>query len=225
MPIAAIVGAVGALGGAAITANAADSAAKTAGQAAAANTALQSQIYGSNRAMAQPYVDAGTSALDELQGFLGLRGDPAASQAALDRYLNSTGYRFTRDQGTQAVEQAQLARGMGLSGSTLKALDAYGNGLAQQYGQQYAQALKGLADTGQSAAAALAGQGQTYASAVSSNANAAAAASGAAAATTAGAANSALAAAIQAFSGRGASSYGGSNAFGGGTNGLYTAGG
>ena len=60
----------------------------------------------------------------------------------------------------------------------MKALDAYGTGLADQYGQQYVSNLQTLTDTGQRAAGSLTGAGQAYANAVSSNNNAAATAAG-----------------------------------------------
>lgn len=170
---ALIIGA-GAVAGAGISAAATGNAAHDASQAAAANNALQSQIYQQNSANEQPYIQAGDKANTALQGFLGLGGDPAASQAALNNYLNSTGYQFTKSQGVQAAQQNAASSGMLNSGATLKALDAYGTGLADQYGQQYEQNLQGVASTGEGAANALAGQGQSYANAVSANNNSAA---------------------------------------------------
>jgi hypothetical protein len=170
---ALIVGA-GAVTGAAITAGATSNAADAATSAAQANDALQSQIYTQNSANEQPYIQAGDTANTALQGFLGLGGDPAASQAALNNYLNSTGYQFNLQQGEQAAEQNAASSGMLNSGATLKALDAYGTGLADQYGQQYEQNLQGVVNTGEGAANALSGQGQAYANAVSSNNNSAA---------------------------------------------------
>jgi hypothetical protein len=171
---ALIIGA-GTVAGAAISGSAADSAAHTAGATAAQNDALQSQIYGSNKALAQPYVDAGDRAETALNGFLGLGGDPAATQKAFNDYLDSTGYQFNLDQGLGAVSQSKAAAGLLGSGSTLKALDAYGTGLADQYGQQYVGNLQNEVSTGQNAVNGLTGAGQSYANAVSSNNNAAAA--------------------------------------------------
>lgn len=173
MPVAAaIIGAsvIGA-GASIISAHSASSAASNAAQQ---NNALQKQIYDSNVALEQPYIQSGDTANSALMGFLGLGGDPAASQAALNNYLNSTGYQFTKSQGIQAAQQNAASSGMLNSGSTLKALDAYGTGLADQYGQQYEQNLQGVASTGEGAANALAGQGQSYANAVSANNNSAA---------------------------------------------------
>jgi hypothetical protein len=105
------------------------------------NNALQSQIYQSNKGMIQPYVDRGNAAGDELNGFLSLGGDPAKTKAAFDAYLNSTGYQFNYDQGINAVNSDRAASGLLNSGSTLKALDEFGTGLPDSYGQQYADNL------------------------------------------------------------------------------------
>ena len=213
MPLAIAVAAAGALSaGASIYA--AHSASSAASHAADENNALQTQIYNSNKGLEQPYIQGGNKAETALQGFLGLGGDPAASQRALNDYLGSTGYQFNRQQGLDAVTQSKAAAGLLGSGATLKALDDYGTGLADQYGQQYVGNLQDLAHTGANSANALAGQGQTYANAVSSNNNSAASASGNAALTNANAFNGFLNTALGALGmARGQSSYGGGNAF------------
>jgi hypothetical protein len=210
--IPALIVGTGAVAGAAISANATSSAAKAATSAAQANDALQSQIYTQNSANEQPYIQAGDTANTALQGFLGLGGDPAASQAALNNYLNSTGYQFNLQQGEQAAEQNAASSGMLNSGATLKALDAYGTGLADQYGQQYEQNLQGVVNTGEGAAGALAGQGQSYANAVTSNNNSAATATGNAALSGASSVNSLIGNALSAYGTQaGLSSFGGAS--------------
>ena len=176
--IPAIIGGVAAIGGAAISANAAGNAAGDALSAAQQNNALEQQIYESNKGLETPFINAGYGALRELNGFLGLGGDPKATQAAFQKYLDSTGYQFNRDQGLEGVAQSKAASGLLGSGSLVKALDAYGTGLADQYGQQYVANLQNLVGTGAGSANALAGQGQSYANAVSSNNNSAATAAG-----------------------------------------------
>ncbi len=208
--IPALVIGAGAVAGAGISAAATSNAANKASEAAAANNALQSQIYSQNSANAQPYIQAGDKANTALQGFLGLGGDPAASQAALNDYLNSTGYQFTRSQGIEAAQQNAASSGMLNSGATLKALDAYGTGLADQYGQQYEQNLQGVVNTGEGAANALAGQGQSYANAVSANNNSAATTAANAGLAGASSVNSLIGNAFQAYGlTRGLSSFGG----------------
>ena len=183
MPIAligAVVAGAATVGGALISSSATNNASSQAAQAAANNNALQSQIYGSNKALIQPYVDRGNAAATELQGFLGLGGSPAASQAALSTYLNSTGYQFNKNEGVSAITGNKAASGLLDSGSTLKALDQFGTGLADQYGQQYATNLEGVSNTGVGAVNALTGAGTNYANQVSTNNNNAATAAGAA---------------------------------------------
>jgi hypothetical protein len=177
MPIAlAIVGA-GILGAGASIIGAHD-ASSAASNAAAQNNALQEQIYNSNKGLEQPFIDSGYGAQTELNGFLGLGGDPKATHAAFQKYLDSTGYQFNLNQGMGAVANSKAASGLLGSGSLVKSLDAFGTGLADSYGQQYVGNLQNEVSTGAGSANALAGQGQSYANAVSSNNNSAAAASG-----------------------------------------------
>lgn len=172
MPVALIGAGIAAAGGVAsavIGSNAANSAANQAAQSAAASNALQKQIYDQNVGYAQPYMQAGTKALTELQNFLGLGGDPAAAQAALQNYLNSTGYQFVQNEGLNQVAQSKAAAGLLGSGGTLTALQDRAANIANTYGQQYEQNLQGVVNTGQQAQGSLAGVGSNYANAVSNN--------------------------------------------------------
>jgi hypothetical protein len=87
MGIAAAAGitAVAAIGGAAISSSAskkaANKAADAATQNAEASNALQSQIYGENKALLSPYVNRGNSAGDAINALLGLGGPLAAAPA------------------------------------------------------------------------------------------------------------------------------------------------
>jgi hypothetical protein len=200
---------------------AAHGASSAASQAAAANNALQEQIYNSNKALEQPFITSGDNAETALNGFLGLGGDPAATQKAFNAYLGSTGYQFNLNQGLDAAQQDKAAAGMLNSGATLKALDAYGTGLADQYGQQYVGNLQNEVATGANSANALSNTGANYANAVSSNNNSAATAKGNADLSAAGSINGLLANGLNAFGlSRGGSSYGGGagNAFAGNGN-------
>jgi hypothetical protein len=208
--IAAGVGAAGAVAGAAINSSAVGSASKAATNAATANNQLESQIYNNNVQLAQPYINSGNTAESALNGFLGLGGDPAATQKAFQNYLASTGYQFNLNQGLDAVNQSKAAAGLLRSGSTLKALDTYGTGLADQYGQQYVGNLQNEVGTGQAAASGLTGAGQNYANAVSSNNNSAASATGNAAIAGANNTNALIGNAIKGFGAvAGGSSFGG----------------
>jgi hypothetical protein len=211
---ALIVGAAG-VADAAISSSAASQAPDAAAATAARNDTLQQDTYDSNAALIQPEVDRGNAAADELQGFLGLGGDPVKSAAALQTYLDSTGYQFDRQQGLDAVEQSKAANGLYNSGAAEKALDAYGEGLAQTYGQQYAQDLSGVAQTGASAINALTGGAVNNASQQQANNAGAAAVASNADLTTANSINALIAKGVSAFAlTRGQSSFGGAaNAF------------
>ena len=212
MPIALLaagIGAAGAVGGSLISSGASNHASDVAANAAAQNNALQQQTYASNKALEQPYIDAGTTANSALEGFLGLGGDPAASQKALNDYLSSTGYQFTRQQGLDAATQSKAAQGLLNSGAALKSLDAYGTGLANQYGQQYADTLSSVANRGANSANALAGFGQASANAQNANTSSAAETSAAAGTASASNINALIGQAVNLFgASRGQSSFG-----------------
>jgi len=219
MPIGVVGAIIGAsVIGAGASLISAHSASSAASNAAAQNNALEGQIYQSNKALEEPYIQGGDAAEQELLGFLGLGGDPGATDAAFQKYLNSTGYQFAFNQGQDAVATSKAAAGMLGSGSLVKALDAYGTGLAEQYGQQYVGDLQNLTGTGASSANALAGQGQAYAGQVSANNNSAASAS----------ANADLAAgnSISGLAGNALNAYAlsrGLSSYGGGAGGSYNA--
>jgi hypothetical protein len=192
---------------------ASSNASNAASNAAAQNNALQQEIYNSNKGLEQPFITSGDNAETELNGFLGLGGDPEATQAAFQKYLDSTGYQFSLNQGMGAVANSKAASGLLGSGSLVKSLDAFGTGLADQYGQQYVGNLQNEVSTGAGSANALAGQGQSYANAVSTNNNSAAAASGNAGLTAANGLNGLLGNAFNAYAlSRGGSSFGGPGA-------------
>jgi hypothetical protein len=203
---AAVLGAA-VIGGVATTV-AAHSASSAASNAAANNNALESQIYQSNKALETPFIASGDTAETTLNGFLGL-GDTAASDAAFQKYLGSTGYQFNYNQGLDAVQQLKASQGELNSGATLKAAENWETGLADQYGQQYVGNLQNETATGASAANALAGQGTTYAGQVSANNNSAATAAGNAALATGNAFSGLASSGLSAYAlSNGLSSYG-----------------
>lgn len=220
MPIGLIsagVVAAGAVGGALINSGAANNASNEAATAAANNNALQSQIYQSNKGLIQPYVNQGYAASNELNGFLGLGGSPQASQAALNTYLNSTGYQFDKNEGMSAITGSKAASGLLNSGSTLEALDQFGTGLANQYGQQYVGNLENVSNTGVESINALTGAGTNYANQVSANNNSAASAAGNAGIASANAATGGINSALNAFATlQGQNSIGSTSYLGGG---------
>lgn len=78
--------------------------------------------------------------------------DPAkARKNALSQFFTSPGYQFRREQGLDAMQNSAAARGTLSSGNTLKALQSYGDGLASQEFDSYANRLASLAGVGQTA--------------------------------------------------------------------------
>lgn len=120
MPLGAIVGAAASIGGALLGSSAAGKAADA--QAAAANHAadLQNQQYQQTRADMAPWRAAGGKAIGQLSDML---------QPGYD-YTTSPGYQFRFGEGQRAVEGSAAAKGMLLSGGTLKDLTRYGQGVA-----------------------------------------------------------------------------------------------
>jgi hypothetical protein len=137
MVAAAIVG--GAVVGAAGSAYASSQ------QKSAANKAtdLQGQINAKNQANLAPYMQTGTQANSRLADLLGTSGNTGAQgygsltkPFTMQDYLNNQdpSYQFTQQQGQQALMASAGAQNGVLSGSAMKDLLNYSQGLA---GQQY----------------------------------------------------------------------------------------
>lgn len=158
-------------------------------QATAANNALQTQIYNSNKGTLDPYISRGNDAGGLLQQLI-MGGQGA--QDAFRAFQSGTGYQTTLGEALGSVNSNAYARGMGDSGATMKALQDRAGQVAQGSFGQYAGLLGNQQGVGLSAASALAGVGQGYANNVSANNNAAATARGNAALNTAGQINGIL---------------------------------
>ena len=157
-----VAAAVGAVGGALISSNAAKSAANT--QANASNTALaeQQREYDINQANQQPYLDAGKAALSQYQTALN------TPTTAADVMANDPGYQFGLDQGQTALDRKIAAMGGRVSGAALKATDQYATNYATTgYNSAYQRSQDRL-----NRLAALAGLGQTATSASAASGNA-----------------------------------------------------
>lgn len=88
-------------------------------------------------------------------------------------FKETPGYQFRLDEGNKAIERMAAARGLRLSGGTLKEAGRYADGLAsQEYGNHYNR-LAAMAGIGQSATAQQMNAGTNYANATSQNALAA----------------------------------------------------
>lgn len=174
-------------------------------QQEASQAALSSQerIYQQQREDQQPWREAGGSALNVLMGQLGVQRQPGEGEVShgairhdmpvagqmgapeqtsfLMKDLESDpGYQFRLREGEKAIERSAAARGGLATGSTLKALQGYGQGLASQefqnayqrhqaeqatrYGryQDYMNRLSSLAGLGQTATSQLGAASSQY---------------------------------------------------------------
>ena len=107
-------------------------------------------------------VAAGNAATSQTGQLLGTQPLTPGATSGFDNYLNSTGYNFQRQQGTGAITGSAAARGTLNSGSTAKALETFGQGLAGQsfnnyLGQLGNQSQRGLTASGQIGSAGTAG--------------------------------------------------------------------
>lgn len=199
MPWAVVGGAVaagGALGASSIGAGAAKDAANA--QITAANQAsqLEQARFNQTTGMVQPYVDAGTNALSQLQKILGIGpgaggptspilqmlgiGGPGGTGAGnIDprTFQGSPGYQYQLQQGTNAVTNATA---FNPGGNALRALQGVGQQTANQNFNQYLgnasgawnnliQQITGVAGNGQNAAFKLGAMGQDVASGIGAN--------------------------------------------------------
>jgi len=144
------------IGGAVISSEGAQSAAKT--QAGAENnaTALQEQIFEREQGNFAPYLKAGGNALSQLSNIYSGKADTNSLMTMLQNY---PGYQFAQQQGNLGLDRSQAARGLLNSGATTKDALAYNNGLASQQWTNYLSGLSSLAGLGQASAAGAASTG------------------------------------------------------------------
>ena len=128
MPVGAIIGVAGSIGGALISSSAAKKAAKAQTQSADQAIAEQRRQYDLTRGDMAPWREAGGAAIGQLSDML---------QPGYD-YTASPGYQFRFNEGQRAVESGGAARGMLMSGGTLKDLTRFGQGVAaDDFNQQF----------------------------------------------------------------------------------------
>lgn len=156
----AVVG--GAVIGGIMQGNAAQSAADTQANASNNATAAQQQMFNTITQNQQPFMQAGTTALNTLNGQLSSLNTPI-NNTNWQQYM-SPGYQFQLDQGKQALMNSQAAGNGSLTGAAMKALIGYNQGMAntayndafnqyQTQNQNIYNRLAGLAQLGQNAAA------------------------------------------------------------------------
>lgn len=136
--------AAGSLGGAAMQSSAAKSAAKTQADSATQALDFQKEVYANQQANQAPFQAAGKTSVAELMkgiqdGTFGKFQAPTLQQAR-----NTPGYQFTQQQGIDAIDRSAAAHGSLGTGGTLKNIQAYGTGLADQiYNDVFSRALQG----------------------------------------------------------------------------------
>lgn len=101
------------------------------------------------------YVTGGGNMMSNL---LGIGGAPAQTDA-LEKYANSGGMQFLREQGMKGITSSKAAQGLLQSGSYGTALAKYNNGLASTYLNQYMSSLNDLSKIGLGAGGILAESG------------------------------------------------------------------
>jgi hypothetical protein len=166
---AAAIGAVGTVASAAMASSANKKAVNAQTAAANTNNQLQRDLYESNKNLLNPYVQDGRDASSLLADFIGLSGDGERSNAALDTFLNSTGYQNTVNRGVSAITSNRAAAGALDSGATLKAVSDYGQRTAMSYADRWLNLLSDRVGTGLNAAQAVAGAGQSFVTGTSAN--------------------------------------------------------
>jgi hypothetical protein len=105
-----------------------------------------------------PWATTGQPANQQESDLLGLNGQPAAD-AAMATYQQSPGYTWQLGQGVRAVNASAAANEMTRSGATMKALDTFGQGLANTDFGNYWNRLQQLSSGGLSAATGIANAG------------------------------------------------------------------
>lgn len=124
-------------------------------QSSSSTTGIYNQAYGGLSQALAPEVSSGVGSASLLSQLLTGTG----GQAAYNNYQNSTGFQNQLQTGTKAITNNAATSGLLNSGATLKALDTYGTGLAQQNFGSFLNSLTGLAGLGNTAAGTIGSTG------------------------------------------------------------------
>lgn len=174
----AIGGVVGDITGASEAASAGKRAGKIQQQAALAGIEEQRRQFDKLVELMSPYVAAGTTAIEQEQALLGLKG-PEAERAAIESIASSPQLQALARQGEEAILQQASATGGLRGGNVQAALGQFRPQLLQQLIEQRYTGLSGLTSIGQASATGQAAQGMTFGTNVANSlANAGAARAG-----------------------------------------------
>lgn len=152
MPMAAVLGAVGSVGGGLIQASAANRASRAQQDAANRQIDLQERIYGETVDRFAPFAGAGNNALSAYLSEMGLGEAPMIGGQQYGGIDLSPAARFAMEQGFEGVQSSAAAGGMLNSGAALAGLERTRFGLAQGDRENQLNRLGGLADMGMGAA-------------------------------------------------------------------------
>lgn len=100
----------------------------------------------------QQFTTAGQIANNEILSLLGFPNRPNTALYPLVPFQSSPGYQFQKQQGIDVIDNSAAARGGVVSGNTLKALDTFGTGLANQDFYNFLNQLRGVQSLGENAA-------------------------------------------------------------------------
>lgn len=147
---AAAIGATASLVSGVVSAGAASQAAGVQASAADKALALQEQTIAQAREDAMPWMQAGESALNQYMAEIGIdTGQNAAQIEAGTAFQETPGYQFNVQEGEKGVLNNLAALGMRKSGTALKALTRFREGLADQYYGNYLNRLGQASGMGQ----------------------------------------------------------------------------
>ena len=128
--------------------------------------ALQREQFNKQIELQQPWRQAGTNALTQMQS--GAFAQPEAFRFGAGDYQADPGYAFRLSEGQKLLDRTAAPKGRLFSGGALKAAARYGQEMgSQEYGNAYNRALTASnanvarSDTGYNRLASLAGVGQT----------------------------------------------------------------
>lgn len=177
--VSGLLGASAARSGASMQADAANQASANQLQATRESNAMQQKMYDENVKRQDPYLQAGNTALSQLQGGMAPGGQFTQNFAPSDLAMDPS-YKWRLQQGTQNLNASAAARGMVGSGQNMKDVMNYGQDAAsQEYGNAYNRyrtnredlysKLSGLTQMGQNTATGVGTQGMNMASAMGNN--------------------------------------------------------
>jgi hypothetical protein len=144
-------------------AKAAEKAGDAQGAAALESVALQREMYETGREDYAPWREIGGTAVNQLGALYGIGREgllsPEEMEEARGMFMETPGYQFRFDEGQRALESSAAARGRLTSGATGRELTRYGQGVASEEFDKYANRLAALSGTGQTATGATANLG------------------------------------------------------------------